>query len=89
MRLALFTDVTVHMEDGWLDLVPERPVGVVTVEDAPPRRVGCAAARRVPPGPAGGDALTEARSLPDGLEVHVSGLDSLDIERQGSTSWPG
>ena len=37
---SLFTDVTVHMEDGWLDLVPERPVGVVTVEDAPPRRVG-------------------------------------------------
>ena len=51
VRLALFTDVTVHMEDGWLDLVPERPVGVVTVEDAPPRRVGlrCGSVRSTGP----------------------------------------
>ena len=84
VQLALFTDVTVHMEDGWLDLVPERPVGVVTVEDA--RRAGsaCAAARCVPPGPAGGDA-------PDGAEVGAPrraggprlGLDSLDIGAAG------
>ena len=55
VQLALFTDVTVHMEDGWLDLVPERPVGVVTVEDALAGSAR-AAARRVPPGPASGDA---------------------------------
>ncbi len=85
VRLALFTDITVHMEDGWLDLVPERPVGVVTVADAlaaPGRsalRLGA-----FHPDRRAVTFLTEARSvLPDGLEAHVSGLDSLDIGAAG------
>jgi hypothetical protein len=85
VRLALFTDVTVHMEDGWLDLVPERPVGVVTVEDAlaAPGRLALRLGAFHPDRRAV-TLLTEARSvLPDGLEVHVSGLDSLDIGAAG------
>jgi hydroxymethylpyrimidine pyrophosphatase-like HAD family hydrolase len=85
VRLALFTDVTVHMEDGWLDLVPERPVGVVTVEDAlaAPGQLALRLGAFHPDRRAV-TLLTDARStLPDGLEVHVSGLDSLDIGAAG------
>ena len=85
VRLALFTDVTVHMEHGWLDLIPERPIGVVTVDDAL-AAPGDAALRlgAFHPDRRAVTFLSEARSvLPDGLEVHVSGLDSLDIGAAG------
>jgi hydroxymethylpyrimidine pyrophosphatase-like HAD family hydrolase len=86
VRLALFTDVTVHFEDGWLELVPERPVGMVAVEDALAAPGGSAALRlgAFHPDRRAVTLLTEARSvLPDGLDAHVSGLDSLDIGAAG------
>jgi hydroxymethylpyrimidine pyrophosphatase-like HAD family hydrolase len=85
VRLALFTDVTVHFEDGWLELVPERPVGMVAVEDALAAPGGSALRLGAfHPDRRAVTLLTEARSvLPDGLDAHVSGLDSLDIGAAG------